>query len=164
MERAKPQHPDAGPPRSDLIVQARGGAHLYSQDYLRAVRDFSDGLTRGPANARWYGYRALAYMGMQAWDEALGDLGKGGERVYIFLENHYQDIPALESQLHVQLPWQLGDFLSRPDARRHRKIEMLKAARDKSRAAGDPDQTAELERQIKSILIDLNPPYVTGKP
>ena len=103
-------------------------------------------------------------MGMQAWDEALGDWGKGGERVYIFLENHYQDIPALESQLHGQLPWQLGDSLSPPDARRHGKIETLKAARDKSRAAGDPDQTAELERQIKSILIDLNPPYVTGKP
>ena len=97
VERAKPQHPDAGPPRSDLIVQARGGAHLDSQDYLRAVRDFSDGLTRGSANARWYGYRALAYMGMQAWDEALGDLDKVGERVYMFLENHYQDVPALES-------------------------------------------------------------------
>ena len=104
-------------------------------------------------------HRAVAYMGLQVWDKALGDLDAVGEDVHQVFQRYYPDVPTLESQLHVELPWQIVECLAPLSIRQHRDIVSLKAARDNSQAAGDPGRTVEWDRKIKSALIDLMGSY-----
>ena len=69
-----------GPPaRSGLfmsgpILRARGGASLYNQDYPAAVSDFTCVLAQEGPQSDIHVHRAVAYMGLQAWDKALRDV------------------------------------------------------------------------------------------
>ena len=93
-------------------LRVRGAVFLDIQNYQAAVSDFSCVLAMEGNQPDIYVHRAVAYMGLQAWDKALGDLDAVGEDIHSIFQRDYRDVPTLESQLHVGLPERIVKCLS----------------------------------------------------